>query len=393
MGETTNQLPITKHQPKWKVPLLEANLGKEEIEALKGVIESKWLSMGEATEEFEDCFASYLGVKHALAVSSGTAALHLAYLALGIGSGDEVILPSLTFVATANAVLYTGARPVFADITGDNDLNISPSDIEAKITDRSRAIAVVHYGGYPARMDEISDLAEAHNLLVVEDVAHAPGAEFGGKKLGTIGKIGCFSFYANKNLVVGEGGMVTTNNEELANKIRILRSHGMTALALQRYRAGKPGYDCLDLGYNYRMDELSAALGLAQLNKLEEDNLRRGKLVTEYRKRLDGLSEISLPFGSYYGKPAYHIMPLLLNGPDRDDFIQELGEKGIQTSIHYSPIHLFTYYRQRFGYQEGLLPRTESVAAREVTLPLYPTMSEDNLSYVVDSIGDIVATE
>ncbi|MEW5766551.1 MAG: DegT/DnrJ/EryC1/StrS family aminotransferase [bacterium] len=390
MTTTNNRLPITKRQSKWRVPLLEANLGKEEIKALERVIESKWLSMGEATEEFEHSFASYLGVKYALAVSSGTAALHLAYLAMGIGPGDEVIVPSLTFVATANAVLYTGAEPIFADISGDNDLNISPADIEAKITERTKGIAVVHYGGYPARMDEIGGLAEAHHLLVVEDVAHAPGAEFEGRKLGTIGNIGCFSFYANKNLVVGEGGMVVTNDEGLANKVRILRSHGMTALAWQRYRVGKPGYDCLDLGYNYRMDELSAALGLVQLNKLEEDNLRRGKLVAEYRKRLAVFSHISLPFDSHYGKSAYHIMPLLLNGLDRDNFIQELGQKRIQTSIHYSPIHLFTYYRQRFGYQEGLLPRTESVSAREVTLPLYSTMSEDDLAYVVDSIQESV---
>lgn len=390
MATTNNQSPTTKPQSKWKVPLLEANLGAEEMEALKRVIDSKWLSMGEATEEFEHRFASYLGAKYALAVSSGTAALHLAYLALGIGPGDEVIVPSLTFVATANAVLYTGAEPIFADITGDNDLNISPSDIGAKITDKTKAIAVVHYGGYPVRMDEVSKLAEAHNLFLVEDTAHAPGAEFRGKKLGTIGDVGCFSFYANKNLVVGEGGMVVTNDEELAGRVRILRSHGMTALALQRYRAGKPGYDCLDLGYNYRMDELSAALGLAQLDKLEGDNLRRGKLVAEYRERLAGLPEISLPFDNHYGKSAYHIMPLLLNGLDRDSFIEKLREKGIQTSIHYSPIHLFTYYRQRFGYQEGLLPQTESVAAREVTLPLYPSMGEDKISYIVDAIREFV---
>lgn len=390
MATTNNQSPTTKPQSKWEIPLLEANLGAEEMEALKKVIDSKWLSMGEATEEFEHRFASYLGAKYALAVSSGTAALHLAYLALGIGPGDEVIVPSLTFVATANAVLYTGAEPIFADISGDNDLNISPFDIRAKITDRTRAIAVVHYGGYPARMDEISELAAAYNLFVIEDTAHAPGAEFDGKKLGTIGDVGCFSFYANKNLVVGEGGMVTTNDEYLANKVRILRSHGMTALARERYRAGKPGYDCLDLGYNYRMDELSAALGLVQLDKLEGDNLRREKLVAEYRERLAGLSGISLPFENHYGNAAYHIMPLLLNGLDRDSFIEKLREKGIQTSIHYTPIHLFTYYRQRFGYKEGLLPLTESVAAREVTLPLYPSMGEDKISYIVDAIREFV---
>ena len=263
----------------WKVPLADLDLDTDDIRAVVDVVRSKWLSMGPVTAEFEQCFAEYIGVKYAFAVVNCTAALHLAHVALGAATGDTVICPALTFVATANAIRYTGATPVFADITSADDLNISPDDIEAKIDDTTKGICVVHYGGYPCDMDRIMHIARRHHLYVVEDVAHAPGAACwvtmpprasstaGGvfKKCGSIGDIGCFSFFSNKNMTTAEGGMLTTDSDTIADRIRRLRSHGMTSLTWDRERGHSFSYDVTDMGYNYRMDELRAALGLAQL--------------------------------------------------------------------------------------------------------------------------------
>ena len=279
----------------WKVPLADLDLGEEEIAAVTKVLRSRWLSMGPVTEEFEQHFASYIGVKHAFAVTNCTAALHLAHLALGAGPGDTVICPSLTFVATANAIRYTGASPVFADITSADDLNISPDDIEAKIDETTKGICVVHYGGYPCDMERIMHIARLHQLYVMEDVAHAPGAAcwFSGnengksvlKNCGSIGDIGCFSFFSNKNMTTGEGGMITTNSDTLAKKIRLLRSHGMTSLTWDRDKGHSFSYDVVEVGYNYRIDEVRSALGLTQLKKLDSNNAKRAEIENLYRRR------------------------------------------------------------------------------------------------------------
>ena len=369
----------------WNIPLSDIDLDEEEIEEVVKVLKSKWLSMGPVTQKFEEEFAKYIGIKHAFGVSSGTAALHIAHKVLGIGPGDEVIVPSLTFVATANSILYCGAKPVFTDITSLDNFDISPDDILEKITDKTKAITIVHYGGYPCDMKAIMEIAEDHKLKVIEDAAHAVGAEYRDKKCGTIGDVGCFSFFANKNLVTGEGGMVVTDDDALADKIRIIRSHGMTTLTWDRHKGHAHSYDVVDIGFNYRINEMASALGLVQLKKLDENNEKRKKIVEEYRKRLKSISEISIPFKNRKDKSSYHIFPILLseNGP-RDEFIVRLKKRGIQTSIHYPPIHLFTYYQKIFGFKEGTLPKTEFVGNHEVTLPLHPMMNVENTEYIVN---------
>lgn len=372
----------------WKVPLADLDYGEEEISAVTDVLQRRWLTMGSVTERFENEFASKINAKYTLAVSNATQALHLACLALGIGPGDEVIVPSLTFVATSNAVLYTGAKVRFADILGPEELNISPEEIEKQIRPNTKAIIVVHYGGYPCRMPEIMALADKHGLSVIEDAAHAPGAELDGRSLGTWGDIGCFSFFSNKNLSTGEGGMVATNRSSLADRIRLLRSHGMTSLTWDRHQGHAHTYDVVDLGYNYRIDEIRSALGLAQLSKLDKNNSRRKTITRGYWDKLQG-SGVDLPFRNTPGSPAYHIFPILLPaGVDRGTFISSLKTAQIQTSIHYPPIHCFSYYRNL--YPDIKLPRTEEAASREVTLPLYPTMSDEQLDLVVNHVNNVM---
>ena len=376
----------------WRVPLSDLDYGPEECNAARQVLESGWLTMGGVTERFERAFADYLGVDHAIAVSNATAALHLANLALGIGPGDEVIVPSLTFVATASAVAYTGATPVFADITSEEDLCISPESIAAEITPRTKAIIVMHYGGYLCDMSAILALAREHGLAVIEDAAHAPGAELNGKKAGTWGDIGCFSFFSNKNLVTGEGGMIVTDREDLADSMRLLRSHGMTSLTWDRHKGHAHSYDVVALGYNYRIDEVRSALGLVQLKKLDANNARRSSIIESYRSEIGKLEGLSLPYTSHRGASAAHLFPILLAPDlDRSGFIEMMRAQGIQTSIHYPPVHQFTYYRQRGD--DAYLPITEDVASREVTLPLYPTMDGESLELVVGAVNRALERE
>jgi dTDP-4-amino-4,6-dideoxygalactose transaminase len=287
-------------------------------------------------------------------------------------------------VATANAVLYTGAEVRFADITGTDDLNISPQAIEELITSRTKAIIVVHYAGYPCQMPAIKELASRYGLAVIEDAAHAPGASLNGTPLGTWGDLGCFSFFSNKNLSTGEGGILVTNREDIVEKARTLRSHGMTSLTWDRHHGHAYTYDVVELGYNYRIDEIHSALGLVQLAKLVANNARRQKITAQYRKALNGTG-VGLPFSNSTGNPAYHIFPILLpHGVDRKQFIDHMRSAGVQTSIHYPPIHQFSYYRGR--YPDLILPQTEDVSRREVTLPLYPTMSAGDIEIVVSAV-------
>lgn len=373
----------------WRVPLADLDYGVEEENAVLAVLRSKWLTMGGVTQEFEQRFCELTGAKYAFAVSNATEALHLAAMALGIGPGDEVITPSLSFVATSNAVLYTGADVRFADVCGPQDLTIDPEDIERKITPRTRAITVMHYGGYPCRMPEIMALAEKHGLPVIEDAAHSPGAVLDGKALGSWGDVGCFSFFSNKNLSTGEGGMVVTSREDLADKIRLIRSHGMTSLTYDRHKGHAYSYQVVTLGYNYRIDEIHSALGLEQLKKLAGNNARRGQFVQLYRRELDKIG-VQAPFSEERGQPAYHLMPVLLPpGTDRKAVIDHMRLDAIQTSIHYPPTHTFDYYVQRYG--QVSLPKTEDLAERELTLPLYPTMGNEAVQEVVASLAKALA--
>jgi dTDP-4-amino-4,6-dideoxygalactose transaminase len=368
----------------WQVPLSDLDYDEAEEKAVLDVLRSRWLTMGSVTQKFEHEFAEFLCIKHALAVSNATVALHLACRALGIGPGDEVIVPSLTFVATANAVLYTGARVRFADILGPSELNISPAEIEKQITPQSKAMIVVHYGGYPCRMEAIRDIAARYGLVVIEDAAHAPGASLNGRALGTWGDVGCFSFFSNKNLVTGEGGMLVTNRDDVAEKVRPLRSHGMTTLTLDRHQGHAYTYDVVDLGYNYRIDEIRSALGLVQLHKLSANNERRKTITERYWEALSDTC-LEFPFRNAGSESSYHIFPILLpEDADRKAFMDHMRAAGIQTSIHYPPIHQFSYYRQE--YPGVVLPETESAAKREVTLPLYPTMSDNDVELVVSAV-------
>lgn len=275
---------------------------------------------------------------------------------------------------------------MFADVTSEDDFNISPEDIEQKITSRTKAIMVVHYGGYPCQMDRILKIADRHGLIVIEDAAHAPGANIQGRFCGTFGKSGCFSFFSNKNLATGEGGMVVTDDDQVAEKVRLLRSHGMTTLTLNRYEGHAYSYDVVDLGYNYRTSEMNAALGIVQLEKLSRKNQGRGDIVQHYRSRLSAIDEVSVPFTHCTGNSSYHIFPILLaNHLNRMEFMRFMKERGIQTSIHYPPVHQFSYHRQRLR-EHGSLDRTEDIGSREVTLPLYPQMNETDVNNVVSSI-------
>lgn len=374
----------------WRIPLADIDLDQEEISAVQSVLESKWLSMGEQTETFEAEFARRLNVKHAIAVANGTAALHLACMAVDLKPGDEAIVPSLTFVATANAIRYTGAEPVFADIISENDLNISPESIEAQITNKTRAILVVHYGGYTCNMAPILELAQKHNLAVIEDAAHAIASEYDGHCLGTVGDIGCFSFFSNKNMTTGEGGMVVTHDDGLAAKLRLLRSHGMTSLSWERHQGHAFSYDVVALGYNYRLDEIRSAIGLVQLRKVDQNNAIRRKLSALYWEILAELApSLGLPFQQHEGISAAHLMPVLLPKEiDRRYFMEQMRSFGIQTSIHYPPIHKFSAFQA--GKDRVNVPITEDVAMREVTLPLFPGLSEDDIRYIGESVLKII---
>jgi dTDP-4-amino-4,6-dideoxygalactose transaminase len=375
-----------------RIPLSDLDYGLEEEQAVLEVLRRRWLTMGAVTQEFEKEFAAFIGVKHAFGVSNGTDALHLAALALGLGFGDEVIVPALTFVATANSVLYTGAEVRFAEIIGPDDLNLSPQAIEEQITPNTRAIFLVHYGGYACRMPEIVEIARRHNLKIVEDAAHAPGASLEGRALGTWGDIGCFSFFSNKNLATGEGGMVVTDQDDLAAQLRSLRSHGMTTLTWDRHQGHAYTYDVVALGHNYRIDEIRSALGLVQLHKLAQNNARRQAITARYRQGFagNGYTGVELPFLSSPGVSSCHIFPLLLPpGANRQVFMDAMRARGVQTSIHYPPIHLFSFYRQR--YPNISLPITEATAAREVTLPLYPGMKDNDVDYVLASAREALA--
>lgn len=369
----------------WRVPLSDIDFDEAESLAVEKVLKSRWLTMGKVTQEFEASFAAHVQSRHAIAVTNATAALHLACLALGLGPGDEVIVPSLTFVATANAVRYVGATPVFADIASYDNLNISPEAITALITTKTRAIIVVHYSGYPCDMEAILSIAKQNGLFVIEDAAHAIGSELNGRHLGTWGDIGCFSFFSNKNMTTGEGGMLTTDNDELAQKLNRLRSHGMTSLTWDRHKGHAYSYDVVDLGYNYRIDEIRAAIGLVQLSKVERNNERRRLLTQVYRDALQELTpQVDVPFQHHLGKTSAHIMPVLLpRDTKRQDFIESMKGNGIQTSIHYPPIHTFASYKDDTVWN---LPVTEDVAKREITLPLYPAMSNDDVIIVVSAI-------
>jgi dTDP-4-amino-4,6-dideoxygalactose transaminase len=372
----------------WDIQLFKLNFDNQEVKAVSDVVAGGWLSMGEKIISFEESFGDFLGEgAHCKAVANGTAALHMALLALEVGRGDEVIIPSLTFVADANVVSLVGAIPKLADVTSLNDWNMSLVSVEEKITEKTKAVIVVHYAGYPCKeITEISKLCKKRGIALIEDVAHAPGASVDGKVCGTFGDIGCFSFFSNKNLSIGEGGMVSTLDPKLDKKLGYLRSHGMTTLTLDRHKGRAITYDVVQPGLNYRMDEMRAAIGSVQLDKLPAGNARRGELTERYRSNLKG-SAVSIPFGDQASNAAsvYHILPALLpENADRIAVIGALKEKRIQSSIHYPPFWDFTAYQGQFSPDDS--PVTADICRRQLTLPLFPTMTEDEVDQVCDAL-------
>lgn len=371
----------------YNIPLFDLNFGEEEIKAVTDTIRSRWISTGPRCEELENLFVSMLDVKYAVSLSNCTDALHLACLVCGIGPGDEVLCPSLTFAASVNCIRYVGATPVFCDIVGPDHINIDPVDIEKKITERTKAIIVVHMAGFPAKMDEIMAIAKRHDLKVIEDACHGPLSEYKGKKLGTIGDVATYSFFSNKNISTGEGGMLVTNNEDYAAKARLLRSHGMTTMSYQRAKGHATSYDINELGYNFRMDDIRASIGCVQMRKLPQDLEKRVRVRAKYLEVLSGIDGIIVPFADNQEFVSNYIMPVVLKESDsakRDRVRNYLHSAGIQTSVHYPAIHQFSIYK---GYV-AVLPETEYVTDNEITLPMYAALTDEQISYIGEKLEE-----
>ena len=375
------------------VPLFDLELGEEEIAAATAALRSGWLTMGPRTESFERAFAEHLGTRHAVALSSCTAALHLAYLAAGVGPGDEVIVPAITFVATANAVRYCGAEPVLADIAGDHDFGIDPDDVERRITERTKAVCAVHYAGYAADLERLGAICAEHGLVLIEDAAHAPSATPLGsaRKLGGIGLAGAFSFFSNKVLSCGEGGLLATDDDEVAAFARSHRGHALSHDTWDRHRGHAAGYDVVGLGFNYRIDEPRAALLEARLAGLEADIARRRAHVRAYRTALAEIDGISFPYeDAEVEVSSCYTMPALLDEQGQRDPLRQLlrDRHGVQTSVLYPSIHEFTAYAELAGER---LPRSERLAHAQLTLPLYPHLTEADRDRVVTAVAEGLA--
>jgi dTDP-4-amino-4,6-dideoxygalactose transaminase len=373
----------------WNVPLADVHVPEADIAAVAETYRSGWLSMGPRTAQLEEEFARYTGAEHAVAVANGTAALHLICLAAGLGPGDEAIAPSLTFVATVNAIRYTGATVVFADVESLERPWLSPDAVRDAVTPRTRAIMAMHYGGHAGQVEALAALARERGLMLLEDAAHAVGSRLGGRHLGTLGDASAFSFFSNKNLAVGEGGMAITDDAELAERMRLLRSHGMTTLTWDRHRGHASTYDVVALGFNYRIDEPRAALALARLRRLDAENARRAELVRRYRSALADVAGIVAALPPSDGmESANHLFTVVLDEDvDRDSFRAALAERGIQTSVHYPPAHRFAIYAD--GAPE--LPVTDAYAARSVTLPLFAGMTDEQQDLVLEATKHALA--
>jgi dTDP-4-amino-4,6-dideoxygalactose transaminase len=366
----------------------EPSLGVDEKLALAEVIDSGWITMGDRVREFERAFAAAHQAVDAVAVSSCTAGLHLAIEGLGLGPGDEILVPSLTFAATVNCVIYAGATPVFVDIESLDTPHISLGDAAAKCTVKTKAVIVMHYAGYPVDREAWREFADSRGLFLIEDCAHAAGARNGGAH----GDVAVFSFYGNKNMTTAEGGMVFARDPGVRDRIRQMRGHGMTSGTFERRLSGEVTYDITLLGYNYRMDELRAAIGLVQIRNLGRWNERRRALTRAYRRHLAAqCSSVSMPFSGPRDS-VHHILPVILpEGASRQHISEKLRAAGIQTTVHYPPVHRFSWYRSRFPSTR--LPATEEFASRELTLPLHPKLEEREVEFVVRALSNALAPE
>lgn len=371
-------------------PLIE----EAEIAEVAATLRSGWIGTGPKVHRFEEMFRAYSGARHALALNSCTAALHLSMLALGIGAGDEVIVPAMTFAATANAVIHAGARPVLADCHRDT-MNLDPSDVERRITRRTRAIIPVHFAGRPCEMDALMAIARRRRLQVVEDCAHAIEAEFHGRKVGTFGALGCFSFYVTKNIITGEGGMVVTGNREYADKIKVLALHGLSKDAWKRYSdEGFKHYQVVYAGFKYNMTDLQAALGIHQLPRIERYYGRREEIWRSYDRAFRDLPVFLPAPQAPHTRHARHLYTLLLDTDrlriDRDCFLNSMTAAKIGVGVHYIALHMHPYYRKAFGYRANDFTNAKWISERTVSLPLSPRLSDDDVARVIAAVSGIL---
>lgn len=374
----------------YALPLIE----EEEINEVVDTLRSNWITKGPKTLEFEKKFAEFIGCKHAIATNSCTAALHTALVAKGIGKGDEVITTPMTFAASANVVVHTGAVPVFVDIDAKT-YNLDVTKIEERITDRTKAIIPVHYAGQACDMDPVLKLADKYDLFILEDAAHAVYAKYKGKMIGNIGNAAAFSFYATKNLVTAEGGMLTTDDDNLAEKARVMSLHGMSRNAWNRYaKSGSWFYEVEEAGFKYNMTDIQASLGLHQLNKIEKIQQIREKYAQKYNDAFSKMDEIIVPFVEKENRHAWHLYVIQIKDErltiNRNKFIEELSQANIGTSVHFIPVHLHPYYQKTYGYQQGDYPVSEKVFERIISLPLYPKMTEQDVEDVIQAVRIIV---
>lgn len=374
------------------IPFHKPYITEDEVNEVMDSLRSGWLTMGPKTIEFENRFKGYISSGNAISTNSCTASLHLALRAINLTEGDEVIIPDVTFTATAEVITYFNARPIIVDVDGDT-LNIDVTRIETRITKKTRAIMPVHFGGQPCDLEEIRDIANKYNLFIIEDAAHALPALYKGKKIGTIGDITCFSFYATKTLSAGEGGMITTENDEWADMMRILRLHGISRDAWKRYtEEGSWYYEVLEAGYKYNMTDLHAAVGIAQLRKIEEMWHRRREIARKYTEAFNMVEEIESPHLKKDRESAWHLYVIKLNLEmlriSRNQFIEELKKKGIGTSVHFIPLHKHPYYRNTFGYNSEDFQVSERLYERIVSLPIYPSMTDEDTDRVITSVLD-----
>jgi perosamine synthetase len=382
------------------LPYGHQSIAEEDIQAVVNVLRSDWLTTGPTVAEFEEAFAAWVGAKHAVSFSSGTAALHGAAFAAGLKPGDEAITTPMTFAATANCVLYQGAAPVFADVSSDT-LNLDPEQVAARITPRTRAILPVDYAGHPADLDAMHDLAARHGCIVIEDASHALGAEYpdrehAGQKrrIGSIADMTVFSFHPVKHLATGEGGMVTTDRGDFAETLRRFRNHGISSDARQRQAEGQWHYEMVLLGFNYRLTDIACALGLSQLRRLDDNLSRRREIAARYAAAFRDLEQVTTPVVRAGVNPAWHLYPIRLNleklNADRAQVFRALRAENIGVNVHYIPVHLHPYYRDRFGYRGGEYPVAEDAYARLISLPMFHGMSDQDIEDVVAAVRKVI---
>jgi dTDP-4-amino-4,6-dideoxygalactose transaminase len=372
-----------------KIDFYQHDLGQREVDAVAKVLSGAILTTGETVSFFERCFAEYLARRHAIGVTSCTGALHLSLLALGIGLGDEVITTPMTFIATSTAIMEAGAKPVFVDVELDTG-NLDASLIEAAITVHTKAIMPVHLYGQMCDMRAIRNIADRHGLFIIEDAAHCVEGERDGIRPGQLGDTACFSFYATKNLTCGEGGALVTDNSSLAERLRLLRLHGMTKTAADRHREGYQHWDMTVLGWKYNMDNIHAALLLPQLERLQENWRRREAVARWYQASLSDCPGLSMPVDRQGSRHARHLFPVWIDGGRRDHVVQGLHNAGIGTVVNYRAIHLLSYFKNTFGFQPGMFPAAEWIGDCTVSLPFYPAMTEEQVAVVAETLKRLI---